>query len=318
MRIEEIEELGPPSSRTTTPVVLSPSTPPPPLVRAGRVDASRADRAARRAGVVAAIATLALGALLFPRDPTMKGAPLGTLDENARASATLHGQFLGDVELLSVCPDEMALVEQGSVRVCVDKWEASVVEVMPSGGEVLFSPYAPLPPNRSLKAVSQPGAVPQGYASRTQASLACEHAGKRLCKGDEWVAACRGPEQTTYPYGNQEDPRACNTHGKNPVARLFGASKKNYSIGPMNHPWLNTLDGTVAKTGEFAACTNDYGVHDMVGNLHEWTADEGGTFRGGYYLDNKTNGKGCGYATTAHVGAYHDYSIGFRCCMDAP
>ena len=28
----------------------------------------------------------------------------------------------------------------------------------------------------------------------------------------------------------------------------------------------------------------------MVGNLHEWTADSEGTFRGGYYMDTTING----------------------------
>ena len=41
-----------------------------------------------------------------------------------------------------------------------------------------------------------------------------------------------------------------------------------------------------------------------------------GTFRGGYYMDTTKNGEGCSYRTTAHDFAYHDYSTGFRCCMD--
>jgi hypothetical protein len=52
----------------------------------------------------------------------------------------------------------------------------------------------------------------------------------------------------------------------------------------------------------------------MVGNLHEWTAAAGGTFRGGYYLDVEQNGLGCDYRTSAHNTRYHDYSTGFRCC----
>jgi hypothetical protein len=55
----------------------------------------------------------------------------------------------------------------------------------------------------------------------------------------------------------------------------------------------------------------------MVGNLHEWIEDPEGTFRGGFYMDTLINGEGCDYATTAHSKKYHDYSTGFRCCMDA-
>jgi hypothetical protein len=53
-----------------------------------------------------------------------------------------------------------------------------------------------------------------------------------------------------------------------------------------------------------------------VGNLHEWTADPAGTFRGGFYVDTKLNGPGCLYATTAHDSSHWDYSTGFRCCAD--
>jgi len=80
---------------------------------------------------------------------------------------------------------------------------------------------------------------------------------------------------------------------------------------------INQLAHTVLKTGERSACTNEYGVYDMVGNLHEWIDDPEGTFRGGFYMDTRTNGEGCEYATTAHSNKYHDYSTGFRCCLDA-
>lgn len=55
----------------------------------------------------------------------------------------------------------------------------------------------------------------------------------------------------------------------------------------------------------------------MMGNLHEWTADPAGTFRGGFYVDTLLNGPGCLYKTTAHDIHHWDYSTGFRCCADA-
>ena len=85
----------------------------------------------------------------------------------------------------------------------------------------------------------------------------------------------------------------------------------------MDHPMINQLENTLRKTGLRSGCTNDYGVFDMVGNLHEWTDEPSGTFRGGYYMDTRKNGEGCNYATTAHSKSYHDYSTGFRCCMEA-
>lgn len=230
----------------------------------------------------------------------------------------------GNILFLTGCPDEMGLVEHAGPHgenVCVDRWEGTLVVVTLDGSEAPWSPYEAIPPGTPIKAVSKPNVVPQGYISQKQAEEACEVAGKRLCSSQEWVSACEGPDATLYPYGEQEDPNACNTHGQSPLRRVFGSLRHAvFGLLPMNNPVLNKLPGTVAKTGSFEKCTNEYGLHDMVGNLHEWTADDDGAtgvFRGGYYLDTKVNGRGCGYATTAHGTWYHDYSTGFRCCKDA-
>jgi hypothetical protein len=222
------------------------------------------------------------------------------------------------------CPEEMALVtnDDKGVRVCVDKWEASLVEILPDGDEKPWSPYLPVDDGHVVKAVSKPNVVPQGYIDRDSAEEACEAAGKRLCQVQEWTSACQGPDHTTYPYGAELDEAACNIHGKSPLGELFSATFKEhlYDFRVMNDPSLNALDGTVAKTGTFDKCVNGYGLHDMVGNLHEWTAEKNGqrgVFRGGYYQDAHKNGEGCKYATTAHLTNYHDYSTGFRCCKDA-
>ena len=307
------EEMdGPPSSRTTTPVVVSTDQFP-------TATASPRTKSARRIFGATTLATFAMTAFIVSGSDADHASPRtgeATLSA-AGFGAKAQGYGAADLEELSWCSDDMALVEKGSVSVCVDRWEASIVEVLPDGKEQVWSPYTPVAAGRNLKAVSRRDTVPQGYISRNEAEKACSAAGKRLCKSEEWIAACEGPKGTTYPYGATENPEACNTHGQNPIKKLFGTAKKYWSQGPMNHPWLNKLPGTLAKTGAYAACTNDYGVYDMVGNLHEWTADASGTFRGGYYLDTTVNGRGCGYATTAHAPVYHDYSTGFRCCRDA-
>jgi formylglycine-generating enzyme required for sulfatase activity len=92
--------------------------------------------------------------------------------------------------------------------------------------------------------------------------------------------------------------------------------KRGWGAVELNDPRLNQLEGTVAKTGAFPGCVNDYGLYDMVGNLHEWTADTNGTFQGGFWLDTAQHGNGCAYRTIAHPYDYHDYSTGFRCCAD--
>src|SRR5688572_5078449 len=91
------------------------------------------------------------------------------------------------------CPEDMALVAD---RVCVDKWEASVVRVV-GGKEKVWSPFETLDEvDGSYRAVSRPGIVPQGYISGHQAERACRGAGKRLCTATEWERGCRGPSKS--------------------------------------------------------------------------------------------------------------------------
>jgi hypothetical protein len=206
------------------------------------------------------------------------------------------------------CPANMALVGHS----CVDKYEGSLVEIADDGTESSFSPYT-APNGHHVRAVSRAGVVPQAHISLTEATKACKASHKRLCRAEEWKTACKGPEQTKFPYGESRIANACvDTNRTSPMEKLHGG---NRDAKALNDPQANQQANTLEKTGSAAQCTNGYGVHDMVGNIHEWTSD--GTFRGGYYLDTKMNGEGCDYKTTAHSKSYYDYSTGFRCCADA-
>lgn len=217
------------------------------------------------------------------------------------------------------CPAEMALVDE---RVCVDRWEASLVERVKGAAEQPWSPFVAIDGHESsLRAVSKPHVIPQGYISGEQAALACKASGKRLCSPREWEAACRGPVSTAFPYGDTRRSGACNDDNRavHPVVEIgssLGLDPKDWWRDAMNNPLINQLPASLLRTAERVECTNAYGVFDMVGNLHEWVDDPDGTFRGGYYMDTSLNGDGCSYQTTAHNFRYHDYSTGFRCCMD--
>jgi formylglycine-generating enzyme required for sulfatase activity len=203
-------------------------------------------------------------------------------------------------------------------KFCIDRYESST-QVKTKRGWRYHSPFESVK-GLDVRAVSRRGRYPQAYISRNEAEAACKRSHKRLCTGKEWVTACKGKHPTTYPYGDEYKPGRCNDHGISPLNHFFGKRDgppmEAYGWGPMNDPRLNRLKGTLARTGRFRRCRNSWGLYDMVGNLHEWTAEPGGTFRGGYYLDTKINGEGCNYKTVAHNADYHDYSTGFRCCAD--
>jgi hypothetical protein len=227
------------------------------------------------------------------------------------------------------CPSDMVLVglAGGPARggaYCVDRYEASLVEIRANEKDRPWPYYEALPAGVVVRAVSASGVFPQGYISGLQARSACERSGKRLCKPDEWKNACMGPKRTVFPYGNRREIGRCNDNGRSAM-RFFNPDLDDKPEhrwkwghgGNMIDPRLNQLEGTLARTGERAGCTNEYGVYDMVGNLHEWVDDPDGTFQGGYYLDTHLNGDGCYYRTTAHPESHYDYSTGFRCCDDA-
>jgi len=219
-----------------------------------------------------------------------------------------------------VCPSDMVMIGTGF---CVDVYEASLVQVLPGGGEQPWPYYEMVPECVTVRAVSSAGVFPQGYVSGLQSRAACEASGKRLCKPDEWKAACMGPKKTMFPYGNTREVGRCNDNGRSSM-HFFNPDLDDKPehrwmwgyAGNMTDPRLNQLEGTLTRTGERDGCTNEYGVHDMVGNLHEWVDDPDGTFQGGYYLDTHLNGDGCYYRTTAHAISHLDYSTGFRCCAD--
>jgi hypothetical protein len=217
------------------------------------------------------------------------------------------------------CPNGMSLV----TTYCIDKWEDYVVELDAQGHEHPHSPYDTVD-GLTVRAKTAPQVVPQGYISQAQGTQACANAGKRLCSADEFHLACEGPGgDNWYPYGGTTHiPGYCNEGKGSMMPVLYGSNPQTWTYADFNDPRLNQIDGGLAPTASYPHCASPYGIYDCVGNLHEWGSDSAdanghGRFRGGFYGDAEINGHGCLYTTSAHELTYHDYSTGFRCCVDA-
>jgi formylglycine-generating enzyme required for sulfatase activity len=241
--------------------------------------------------------------------------------------------------------------KHGLGRFCIDRFEDMLVDAStgetlspdysatPSFLEVALSDWAtgrarwgdvharafPLPflsawqrtAQPSPLAVSRYGARPNGYVRGVVAEMACAAAGKRLCTKDEFKTACRGEDDTQFPYGATYSEGICNVHrDEHPAALLHD----NASLGHLD-PRLNRVSADkplYETTGSSPACRSRWGsdaVYDLVGNLDEWVEDEKGAFAGGFY--SRTTRAGCDAMITAHPKIYLDYSTGVRCCKAA-
>lgn len=244
------------------------------------------------------------------------------MGSSSATRAVPHPRLASEIPLRaqgSACFEEQIKIE----RFCVDKYEAHVVELDANGVERPHSPYDIVEGLR-IRAKVAANVVPQAYISQLQSKDACANAGKRLCKPDEFLRACRGPDKKNfYPYGGtQRQKGACNEGKGSFVAIAHGQDPNKWTYANFNDPKLDQMENGLAKTGAHERCVSPDGAFDMVGNLHEWVDEPAdgnnhGRFRGGSFGDAEINGPGCMYVTSAHELAYHDYSTGFRCCADA-
>ncbi len=143
---------------------------------------------------------------------------------------------------------------------------------------------------------NEPNAIPTSNVSRDEAEELCTSKGKRLCTELEWERACKGPNDTTYEYGNTYRKDACGT-GMDPEL----ASRR--------------------PAGEHALCKSGFGVLEMHGGVWEWTSSSWGrgsreaslgVLRGGNALAGELVGR-CANAI-ARGPSKKARTMGFRCC----
>ena len=235
---------------------------------------------------------------------------MGRIDPKSPADVrpALHVPHTVEVDAPNACPLGMALVE-GSycpkvAHKCV-RWMETEGPYARFRCAEYARPARCLAPRVSMRFcidreeyAPSKDALPASHQSWTDAKRTCESEGKRLCRESEWVFACEGEEMRPYPYGFSRDASACNADRKD-IYRADG-SLRDLRDGANDH----------------RRCVSPFGVHNLSGNLEEWTTIDGSAparpaMKGAYWQPSRNH---CRAAQTAHDRYYSGVETGFRCC----
>lgn len=195
----------------------------------------------------------------------------------------------------------------------IDRFEVTNAQYLPSLADSNF----PTPPNwpNGLPR-SEQWNLPVTYVTWNEAHHFCAWTGKRLPTEVEWEKAARGEDGWLYPWGFIFDARRANVGG---------------------------IRSNPASVGSFPLGGSPYGVHDMIGNVWEWTDSwykpfPGSRYRNGAFGERYRVVRGNSWAGLGHFkpeemeriisvqtrAAYRLYfkpnaaieDVGFRCVRD--
>jgi sulfatase modifying factor 1 len=193
------------------------------------------------------------------------------------------------------CPEGMVKVPRHDA--CIDKYEWPNVK-----GQK---------PEVGLSAI--PSAWDKGIVKN--AKQLCESVGKRVCTMEEWIASCRGPRGSDYPFGSKLP---------DPLRTTADAAPCNYA-----QPFTDPIEKEIWKRNpeEFArldkrdpsgtrGCVSASGAEDMMGNCEEWVSCPSYMNKNGWCLAGRywSEPYKCNRMSAGHDPGWHYYDTCGRCC----